>query len=369
MSPQQRQIWLEQALALIPQQPDAPEEVRYRDQARAYLEPLMKRCRANSRPRWWQWLRIILAKDDEYVPLLDCMRESRVPPEPETPKPVVEGFKPPEINGDVALILVETGDKHAIWRVPLDRLPWALEQYPVFLKELPPVEHPREEELRAMKRKLEKDRPFMIPAAVNALIKGIEEAELENARAYDPIPRYCLMKSVGGKDIPVHRLFMDVIGYDAGDETTIVPIDGDFLNFAGTKVRFTAEPITTDGHAMAKGDRPPTTYSQELWMPNLQLVPYGSDEAGKKKFQKSILQVKLNAHGDIAERLPIQPNVNEGSKAGCFGRAVNIGKSEPITAGERMVYGGSDPSTPLPKGKKADKPTVRGLRQAWKLPA
>ena len=48
MSPQQRQIWLEQALALIPQQPDAPEEVRYRDQARAYLEPLMKRCRANS---------------------------------------------------------------------------------------------------------------------------------------------------------------------------------------------------------------------------------------------------------------------------------------------------------------------------------
>ena len=172
------------------------------------------------------------------------------------------------------------------------------------------------------------------------------------------------MKSVGGKDIPVHRLFMDVIGYDAGDETTIVPINGDFLNFAGTKVRFTAEPITTDGHAMAKGDRSPTTYSQELWMRIFSSCPTVPTKRAKK-FQKSILQVKLNAHGDIAERLPIQPNVNEGSKAGCFGRAVNIGKSEPITAGERMVYGGSDPSTPLPKGKKADKPTVR-LRQAWR---
>ena len=167
----------------------------------------------------------------------------------------------------------------------------------------------------------------------------------------------------------MHRLFMDVIGYDAGDETTVTPIDGDFLNYTNTKIRFTAEPVTTDGHAMAKGKLPPTTYVQEFWVPNLQAIPFGSDESGKKEFQESLLPVKINAHGDIDEKLPTQPNVNEGSKAGCFGQVVNIGKSKPVAAGERIEAYGTDQFTPLPRGRKADKPTVRSLRQAWKLPS
>src|SRR3954468_18433618 len=124
-----KQRWLEQVIGLCPE--------GCRSDAREYLQPLLKRCNSKSRKTFFQWARLTLAKNPETSQYLDWVKESRLAPETIEPHQR-EGFHY-VINGGIALIEVIDGSDRALWKVPLDKLDWALSQFPVFLRKLPPL--------------------------------------------------------------------------------------------------------------------------------------------------------------------------------------------------------------------------------------
>src|SRR5258708_2481681 len=133
------------------------------------------------------------------------------------------------INGDVALIGVANEDEHAVWRVPVSALEWALSLSPVTLRRLPDLESPEANEIRKLKR-----RAKSLPSQYAVFAQEIEELEAAQSRAYPPVPRYRLVKYQDGEETPVHRLFVNA---GIGDE--VEAVDGDYLNFTTTKIDVT----------------------------------------------------------------------------------------------------------------------------------
>jgi hypothetical protein len=318
--------WLDEALSQIPVDLKADVEgTTHREIADSYLRPLLKRCRATSRIRFWQWLRFQLAKSEETSRYLTWMRESKCPLEIKTTD---GGFKY-VVNGDVALVEVSSEADHAVWRLPASRLDWASSLYPVTLRRLPALESTEARQLRLLKRRVKREMPFLTPGQRQAFEREIEALEFSQSCAYEPTPRFTLVKYQDGRETPVHRLFLD-----AGRNDEVSAVDGDFLNFTTAKVRVTVEPVTVDGLTIAKGNRPPSAWSEELTVPNLCVV--NSDQS-QKEFEDSVLQAKTTAHGDIDTHLKIQPNASW--RAGCHGQVVEAGKFEPLTPEEIVEHG------------------------------
>ena len=97
--------WLNEALAQIPVELNADADgTTHRQIADFYLRALLKRCRATTRPRFWQWLRFQLAKTEDTARYLMWMRESRCPLEVKTSSTGAEGGFSYVINGSTALI-------------------------------------------------------------------------------------------------------------------------------------------------------------------------------------------------------------------------------------------------------------------------
>src|SRR5713101_6889848 len=96
----------------------------------------------------------------------------------------MEGFTH-TLNNGCALIPVtnDTGD-HAVWKVPSSQLEWALDQWPVRLVRLPRPETEFEEQLRIQRRRLEKQRPFLKPEMLDALIQAFSDLEAKCERDY-----------------------------------------------------------------------------------------------------------------------------------------------------------------------------------------
>lgn len=345
----QHDKWLREALDQIPVELKADTDgTTHRQIADSYLRPLLKRCRATTRPRFWQWLRLTLSKTEETASYLMWMRESRCPIEIEVePKSGFEYI----VNGDTALISVGDTEHPAVWRVPASHLDWALSLYPVTLKKLPSLEPPERREIRRLKRQLRTRMPFLTPEQRSVFEQSIKELESAQGRAYSAVPRYRLLKSIEGQEIPVHRLFLDAQRNDG-----VEAVDGDFLNFTTAKVRVTATPVDTGGTAVAKGDRAPSAWSEEVVVPNLYVVPC---DKSQKDFEESFLQVKMTPYGEPRTSLKIQPN----SKwlAGVDGHIADCGPSAPVTSDEAKDAG-------LAGFEARGLDEVAALRRKWRVP-
>lgn len=268
-----RDKWLDEALAQLPAK-------SIRQSAEDYLRPLMKRCRAATRSRFWQWLKLQLAKDNEMVSCLGWMSESNLQPEIVKPHQR-EGFRY-VVNGDVALIEVIDGPEQIVWRVPLSRLDWALSMYPVFLKRLPDLEPPEVAQRRQLERRLKTRLPFLKPEQQQAILDEIEDLNAKARRAFAPVPRFMLVKYAGGGVTGVHRIYLD-----AGPQDEVEPLDGDFTNFTTVTVPIKIEPVNDpSGFAVRKGDRPPVQH-EKITLPNLYIV---NSSVAQAKFDDGLLQ-------------------------------------------------------------------------------
>jgi hypothetical protein len=311
----QKQMWMEEALALVPE--------RYgRDEWREYFAPMLGRCNSKSRHTFWQWLRLTLAKSSDTSWLLDLMQESRISPEAE-PKSA-DGFEY-VVNGDTALIKVGDEKAHAIWRIPVAHLDWAKEQFPVWLRRLPDLEPPELARQREIKHQLRYLSRYLTDEQKTSLRKEVDDLSSQVDKAYTPVPRYCLMRSAGGRDTPVHRLFVN-----AGDDDEVGAINGDFLDYTTTKVKVTLEPVPDkDGIAGGRGE----SETRIVEVSNLQIVPMS--EAKQADFEKSLLQYKITLQGDISETpLKVMVNWDLGKRTGVYGQIMDCGESAPLKRSE-----------------------------------
>jgi hypothetical protein len=345
--------WLDEALAQVPVELNADSNgTTHRQIADSYLRPLLKRCRATKKAGFWQWLRFQLAKTEETACYLVWMRESRCPLEVKTSsKP--DGGLQYVVNGDVALIEVTNDADHAVWRVPASHLEWALSLHPISLRRLPVLESDEARQIRLLKRRVKREMPYLTAAHRRAFEREITALESSQRKAYEPIPRFQLVKYADGKEIPVHRLYTN-----ASRNDEIEAVDGDFLNFTTAKIRITVEPVPEDGHAIAKGDRRPEVWEEEVTVQNLQII---NNAEAQKDFEKSILQIKETSHGDIKTTLPIQQNADLGKRTGVNGRVMDCGSFDPLTS-EEMTDAGLQGAEVRPVDE------VAALRRKWLVP-
>jgi hypothetical protein len=346
--------WLDEALAQIPVDLNADSDgTTHRQIADAYLRPLLNRCRATTKARFWQWLRFQLAKTEETAPYLLWMRESRCLLEVKTSTTGSDGGFQYVVNGDVALIEVASDTDHVVWRVPVSRLEWALSLYPVGLRRLPELESNEARQLRLLRRNLKQRMPYLTPCQRQDIERKIQGLEDSCRQAYEPAPRFALIKYEDGEEIPVHRLFIDA---KRNDE--VEAVDGDFCNFTTAKIRVTVEPVTVDGLAIVKGNRPPSAWSEELIVPNLYIV---NNAEAQKDFEQSVMQAKVTPYGDIKTTLRVQPNADLGKHTGVNGRVMDCGSFDPLTS-EEMTYAG------LQGAEVRTVDEVAALRRKWLVP-
>lgn len=279
--------WLTEAIELMPD--------FLRADARDFLAPLLKRCNAKTKKTFWQWLRLTCAKSEDTVGLLYYMQESRLRHETVTPTNGPRYV----VNGDVALVEVIDGEKEAVWSVPANRLSWALNQFPVHLKLLPPAESPVTKEIRLLERRLARDGWRLLPEHKADILRRIGDLELERLREFKPEPRYMLMRYDNGRELLVHREFVD-----AGPEDVVEPIDGDLLNFTTAKVTVTVSASSDNGILVRRGDRP-FAETQEFIVPNLRVV---NSATGQARFENAMLQTAMSDGEPVETPLKVQPN-------------------------------------------------------------
>jgi hypothetical protein len=348
--------WFDEALAQVPVELDADcDGTTHRRIVDSYLRPLLKRCRATTKSGFWQWLRLQLAKTEETATYLTWMRESRCPLEGKiSSTPGCDGGFQYVVNGDVALIEVTNDADRAVWRVPASQLEWALSLYPVTLRRLPVLESDEARQLRLLKRRIKRSMPFLTPAQREAFEREILALENSQRQAYEPIPRFQLVKYADGREIPVHRLYTN-----ASRNDEIEAVDGDFLNFTTAKIRITVEPVPESGFAIAKGDRRPEAWEEEVTVQNLQII---NNAEAQKVFEKAVLQIKETPQGDIKTTLRIQPNADLGKRTGIEGGIIaDCGSFVPLSPEERVEAGLAGAEV-----RPADE--VAALRRKWLVP-
>jgi hypothetical protein len=345
--PHDQTCWLDEALNLVPKDLPADEVTTHREILESYLRPLLRRCRATTKPRFWIWLRCQLAKSEDLCHYLTWMRESQCPQER---RPVNW-----ELSSDQRIALVDVGsDGHpAILKLPAEKLEWFLSIQPLILKKLPALEAEELKQIRALKMQL-KNSPFLTSDWRRELVKEITELEKQvERRSYDPAPRYSLVKREwDGTEIPAHRLFLG-----CSPEDIVQPWDGDFLNWTWLTVKITvAPPVVTDDFLIGKGCRPPVVEQEEYEISNLAIV---NSNGVQKDFEKSHLQFKKTLQGDIKTTLRVQPNASW--KAGVCGHVADCGSSAPVTSEEARIAGLAGAEV-----RPADE--VSTLSRKWRVP-
>jgi len=353
MKSNDKQLWLSEAIALVPE--------AYRpDDVQGYLTDALKRCHAQSKKTFWQWLRITLAKFPESAVYLTWMQECRVPVEV---APIKQDDFPHKISADGTTALIQVGDDtaHGIWKIPASQLSWAKEMMPVFLKRLPDLEPPelkRQREIRHqaryMKRKLSQEQ-------LKSFEQELADLDAQVARLYPPVPRFCLMRWTPKRDIPVHRLFTGV-----DDDTEIEPIDGDFLNYCTVKVQVTLDPVADeDGIAGGRG----TTETRIIEVNNFRIVPMSPDK--QEKFEDGHFQYRyvVNKNGietsEVDESpLRVRPNADLGRRTGVEGRIEDCGAFHPLTARETIKFG-LQPE--IQSTRLAERQAVDRIRRKWRV--
>ena len=318
-----KQRWLDEALAQIPADLTANGDgTTHREIMDAYLRPMIKRCKATNRSRFWAWLRLQLSKTEETAFYLMWMRESKLQLEIEKAE---DGFRY-VINGETALIEVTDGGDHVVWRVPVTKLEWALSMYPVSLKRLPDLEPPEKAQCRRLRLQLKKRLPFLTPEQRQVIENKIDQLRAMDQRAFAPVPRFMLLKYINGSQVAVHRLFVD-----AGPDDEVAAVDDDFTNFTTTT-------LVTTFEAKECPVVPYPAYQTETVVQNLQIT---NNAEAQKKFEDAFLQTKQTQQGDIDESpLRVQPNADFGRRTGIEGGlTADCGRFIPLSEEEITAVG------------------------------
>jgi hypothetical protein len=184
------------------------------------------------------WLRQQLAKDKEIAEFyFEYLRESDLPVEQDAPFLY-------EVNADVALIDLGV----CVWKLPLKDLTWAKSIWPVYVRELPPLESPELAEARSLKTRMKScrlgfnERRLFEKAfdEVTALIAAGDIREMPH--------RHGVFKKVDGVEVSVARLYLRA---DINEE--VDALDGDPTNFGFVPASTIAQPIYHDGVAILPG--------------------------------------------------------------------------------------------------------------------
>jgi hypothetical protein len=130
-------------------------------------------------------------------------------------------------------LLIKVGD--AVWKIPARDEQFVRDVLPIFAKALPPLKPVEADELRTLQKKLSRDRWRLKPADREALERDIEDAKarLERAKTREPIPRYGIYKTIEGRDVGVHRLYLN-----AQEDEQVSAFDGDLTNFGTVPLRY-----------------------------------------------------------------------------------------------------------------------------------
>jgi hypothetical protein len=309
-----KQRWLEQVIGLCPE--------GSRSDAREYLQPLLHRCNSKSRKTFVQWARLTLAKNPETSRYLDWVRESKLPPEVVAPHQRA-GFHY-VINGGIALIEIIDGSDRALWKVPVDKLDWALSQSPAFLRKLPPLEPQEAMQRRRLETRLR--RKDLSTAQRQEIEFQIAKLRADEQRTFAPVPRFMLLKYSEGSQLLVHHLFLKT-----GPGDIVESVNGDFLDFTTVTLRVTSKVVTEAGLGVRKGNRP-VEETEEITLPNLYLV---ASDVSQRNFEQSMLQIKINQQGDI-DQSPLRVLPNATWDAGFYGKVEDAGESEPLTSADAV---------------------------------
>jgi hypothetical protein len=283
-----KERWLDQVISLCPE--------GCRSDVREYLQPLLKRCNSRSRKTFVQWARLRLANNPETSQYLDWVRESKLPPEVVAPHQR-EGFHY-VVNGGIALIEIIDGSDRALWKVPVDKLDWAISMYPVFLKRLPDLEPQEAMQRRRLKTRLRKKGLSLEQR--QEIESQIARVQSDEHRTFSPAPRFQLLKYLDGEQRLVHHLFLE-----SGPGDIVESLNGDFTDFTNITLRMTSKITTEDGVGVRKGNRP-VEEVEEITLPNLYVI---RSDVSQRNFESSMLRIRLTPQGDIdTTPLRVLPN-------------------------------------------------------------
>jgi hypothetical protein len=316
-----RESWLDEALSLIPNDVIRAEAVRD-------FQPRLKRCNARTKSRFWNWLRLQCAKTEYDSLLLEWCRESKCAPEVVKP---TQGFEYSiSADGSTALVDVHDDENNAVWRVPIERLDWALSLCPVSLKKIPATESPLAKTVRQLQRQLARNGWQMTREQKQQVKERLTDVQLAQLReSSEGNTRFMLVKYIGGEQLLVHRLFCD-----AGRDDVIDAVDGDFLNFGITKIKITVEAVGDNGLRVRKGSSP-LSETSEVLVPNLQIVNSSTEQG---KFEQAFLQQKFNSW-DEPDESPLKVLPNSTWATGFYGRVEDAGGHRPVMMREAVEMG------------------------------
>jgi hypothetical protein len=342
-TPEKRKAWLDEAISLVPAvlSPD----IDYRGEVRGYLTPLLKRNRSNSKKAFWQWLRLQLAKSADMALYLEDMQEHKVRPELDVPFNY-------EVNGDIALIDLGI----CIWKIPVRDLTWAKAMFPVYVRELPPLESPELAEVRSLKARLRGCRLGFNER--RAFQKTFDELEAQIAAGdVRKMPhRHGIFKKVDNQEISVARLYLRA---DIAEE--VEALDGDLTNYGFVPASTIARPIYHDGVAIIPGianPQSPIRVTLNGRVPNLYAVqsaanPSPSREKVQTEFEEKFLPIKLDSNGQplhthatdthgeliLATNKKTPSNADLGARVGTNGKIDDAGWFKPLSTTESHELG------------------------------
>ena len=238
-------------------------------------------------------------------------------------------------NNDTLLIKVPHPDGPVIWKVPAKDSEFVKNVLPAFAKRLEDLEFPEAAELRKLQKRLAKNSWRLNPQQRADLDKEIEavKARLERAKSREPIPRYGIYKTLNGRDVGVHRLYLR-----CHDDEKVSAFDGDLTNFCDVPIRYEVQRNFGLTERQQKAVAP--IYAEST-VRNLYIVSSG-DNPSHRRIQSDFERdnLVLSADPENVGR-PVQPNADLGARTGTPYGIQDAGKYRKPTAAE-IEAGGMD---------------------------
>jgi hypothetical protein len=245
-------------------------------------------------------------------------------------------------HNNVLLINIEHPSGTVIWKIPAADVEFVKNVLPVFAKRLEDLELPEAAELRKLQKSLRVNRWRMTPASRGDLEKQIEDAKacLERAKNRTPIPRFGIYKTIDGRDVGVHRLYL---GCDEDEQVSA--FDGDLTNYCTVKARCRVRRNFGFTEKQVEEEVPKKIARQyeDRLLSNLYVVSSDrnpSHERMQADFESKSPVISLNDHVENWKP-PISPNADLGAHAMCWGKIQDAGKFKRVTAAE-IAQGGID---------------------------
>jgi len=244
--------------------------------------------------------------------------------------------KQPDIerNGDTLLIRVKHPDGVVVWKILARDEEFVKNTLPVFAKRLEPTEPIEAAELRRLENKLSRDSWKLKPADRGTLEQDIEDAKaaLERAKAREPVPRYGIYKTLHGRDVGVHRLYLR-----CGDDEQVAAFDDDMTNYCTVKVRCRVLHNFEFSEKQLANEVPKNIARQyeDRLVPNLYIVSSDSNPSKRRSqtdFERDGIVPKTDLENIWAT--PVRPNADLGTRAGTPYGTQDAGRFRPPTAKE-----------------------------------